>query len=285
MKVMSKYKQSVANFLRRIHLLQLVDHLLYVLDVRRNWRDNKAFIEEHPDFQLPPSNLSYDAYAHTNGRTYYQTGQEHAHYFSALIKEHINKQKLKICEWGCGPGRVLRHMPNLFADRSVDLYGFDYNPRSVQWCSKNISNVTSRVNALAPPLPCESDAFDCLYCLSVFTHLSREMHSQWIEELSRVVKPDGLIILTTHGDASRACLLSNEIRDYDQGRLVVRGNIKEGKRCFVAFHPPSFVRNELLGKLEFISHFTEVSQSLMQDVWVVRNSKNPNANHQGQSEI
>ena len=281
---MLKYKQTVANFLRRMHLLQLVDHLLCLLDIRRNWRDNKIFVEENPNFRLPPSGLSYDAYAHTNGRAYYRTGKEHAHYFADLIKGQINKREIKICEWGCGPGRVIRHIPQLFADRSVELYGFDYNPRSVEWCNANISNVTFCVNALAPPLPSESNAFDCLYCLSVFTHLSREMHFQWMEELSRVVKPDGLIILTTHGDTSRACLLSSEIRDYDEGNLVVRGGITEGKRCFVAFHPPSFVRNELLGKLAVISHFTESSQSLMQDVWLVRNSKNQIPNRQERPE-
>jgi ubiquinone/menaquinone biosynthesis C-methylase UbiE len=279
--VQQKFKQSIVTFLRQAHLLQFVDYLRYLLNIKKNWRDNKIFAKENPGFRLPPSDLSYDAYAHTNGRTYFQTGLEHAQYLSDLIKRHTDRKTLRICEWGCGPGRVIRHMPNLLADRSVELYGFDYNPRTIEWCSANIQNITFQVNALAPPLPCESDSFDCLYCLSVFTHLSQDMHSQWIEELSRVVKPDGLIILTTHGDSTRASLLNNEIHDYDRGKLVVRGNIKEGKRCFVAYHPPAYVKNELLRKLEVIGHFTKVSPTLMQDVWLVKNRKSPSTNRQG----
>ena len=35
--------------------------------------------------------------------------------------------------------------------------------------------------------------------LSVFSHLNRASNLAWIEELTRVVKPDGLLILSTHG--------------------------------------------------------------------------------------
>jgi hypothetical protein len=83
------------------------------------------------------------------------------------------------------------------------------------------------------------------------------------------------MILTTHGDLAKANLLEHEVQTYDEGKLVVRGKVKEGKRTFVVYHPPSFVRNELLKGLTVISHITNpIPHSLTQDIWVVRNTKN-----------
>ncbi len=273
-------KQTIVKLLRKTHFLQLVDSLKYLWDQKKYRRDNRKFVNANPDLRLPPPGLVYDACGHTNWRIYYQIGREHAEYISTLIKENIDKQSICIGEWGCGPARLLRHMPDFFSDRSVVLYGFDYNPQTIEWCNNNIFTINFLRNSIVPPLPCESNSFDCIYCLSVFTHLSGDMHFQWIDELSRVVKPNGLVILTTHGDSSRANLLSNEIQLYDRGKLVVRNKVREGKRLFVAYHPPSFVRNKLLRKLEVVSHFSGPNTgSLIQDVWIVKNCKNVYAKH------
>jgi SAM-dependent methyltransferase len=268
-------KQILVNFLRKIYLLQFFDYLRYLLDLKNNLASNKAFIKNNPEFRLPPPDLAYDAYGHTNWSSYYWTGKEHAQYISNLIRENVVKMDLiSICEWGCGAARILRHIPLFFTNQPIDLYGFDYNIRTIEWCRNNIPDINFKYNLLSPPLSQESSTFDCLYCLSVFTHLSYEMHIQWMKELSRVVKPNGLIILTTHGDLTRANLLSHEIQEYDAGQLVVRGMVKEGKRTFVAYHPPSFIRNELLKGFTVVSHITNpIPQSLTQDIWVVRNSK------------
>jgi SAM-dependent methyltransferase len=267
-------KQKIVKILRDIHLLRLADYLRFVYTQRKYRHENKVFIDNNPGFRLPPPDLAYDAYAHTRWSEYYRNGKEHAQYISGLINKHVVKNPICICEWGCGPARLLRHMEELFPGRSVELFGFDYNIRTIEWCRDNIPNITFLSNSLLPPLPCESNSFDCLYCLSVFTHLSRDLHFQWIDELSRVVKPDGYIILTTHGDLNRSNLMKNESQLYDKGELVVRGNVIEGKRFFVSYHPPSFVKNELLKKLELVSHYTNpIPGSLTQDVWIVKNSK------------
>jgi SAM-dependent methyltransferase len=277
--VTSNRKQAFVSLLRRTRLLRLTDHLRGAWSYAKNRQSNRAFLREHPDFPVPPPGLAYDAYGKINWSTYHRTGRRHAQYLADLIKKHEDEPAITIAEWGCGPARVLRHMPDLFAGRSARFFGFDYNERSIDWCAKSIAGITFRSNSLAPPLPHGPDGVDCLFCISVFTHLSEAMHFEWLKELSRVVKPGGLIILTTHGDACRASLLDHEAREYDAGRLVVRGNTKEGKRCFVAYHPPSFVSDELLEEFEVLEHLAEPSPNKPgQDVWVVRNTKGSAAN-------
>jgi SAM-dependent methyltransferase len=271
---MIKNKQYFVNLLRQLRLLQPIDYLRYLLDFRNNQPNNKVFSDTHPDFQLPPPDLAYDAYGHTNWSAYYHTGREHAQYISNLIKNNYSNKILKICEWGCGPARVLRQIPIFFDGWNVSLYGFDYNQRTIQWCQNNIKNITFKHNLLTPPLNQEDNSFDCLYCVSVFTHLSTEMHFAWIKEISRVVKPDGLIIFTTHGELAKTNLLNNELRMFENGELVVRDKVEEGKRTFVAYHPPSFIKEKLLQGLTLISHTRNpIPQSLTQDIWVARNTK------------
>jgi len=89
-----------------------------------------------------------------------------------------------------------------------------------------------------------------LYCISVFTHLSQEMHFKWIEEIRRVLKPGGLFIGSFHGDEACGNLLPAEKARYLRGELVTRGNVKEGSRIYTAYHSDAFVGKELLAGFE-----------------------------------
>ncbi len=268
-------KQKFVYGLRKLHLLQLADNVRYLLSIKNTRQENHQFINDHPDFNLPPSFLAYDAYGHTNWPVYYHSGIAHAKYICKLIDENLASQELSICEWGCGPARILRHIRSFLDKSNTQLHGFDYNARSISWCQGNIDDINFMSNSVNPPLPCEDNSFDCLYNLSVFTHLSERMHIDWIRELGRVVKPGGLIIFTTHGDFFKFNLLDDELTEYESGSLVVRGHIKEGKRCFVAYHPPAFIKSELLQNgLEMISHLPGPAlEDFPQDVWVIRNNK------------
>ncbi|MBN1665922.1 MAG: class I SAM-dependent methyltransferase [Anaerolineales bacterium] len=267
-------KQIVVNLVRRLRLLHLVDTLRYWVDAGKNWKRNQAFARLHPDDSFPPLALAYDAYGHSSWEAYYHSGLTHAAYLSEVMRTYMAAESLSICEWGCGPARILRHLPRFFTDRALSLSGFDYNARTIRWCQDHIRNVTFKLNTLAPPLDQESSSFDCLYCVSVFTHLSAEMHFAWIRELSRVVRPDGIIVLTTHGDLSQSHLLKPELQRYASGELVVRDKVAEGKRTFVAYHPPAFVRQQLLKELQVLAHIPDArAHGLSQDIWVVRNTK------------
>ena len=112
---------------------------------------------------------------------------------------------------------------------------------------------------------------DCVYALSVFTHLSEEMHDAWRDQLC-VLRPGGVVILTTHGDCFRDRNLSAaEKRDYDEGKLVVCGAVREGKKFYAAFHSPRFVQNHLLRGFDLVAHIPRPHQWVLeQDVWVAR---------------
>lgn len=200
-------------------------------------------------------------------------GIRHSALVAELIREHITEKEIKICEWGCGPGRVIRHLGNINGFDKVELFGTDYNKKSIKWCKKTIKNVRFFVNSLEPPLPLETNLFDCVYALSIFTHLSERMHYAWLEELFRILKPNGILIFTTHGDVCAKKLLPSEKMVYDSGLLLVIDKVKEGSKQFAAYHSPQFIKTKLLANHTLLKHIkSPANHQLEQDVWVVKKS-------------
>ncbi len=97
--------------------------------------------------------------------------QRLARFVAGLVRAHLDRPSPRICEWGCGPARTIRHLAGELADRTPVLFGTDYNSETIAWCRRNIAGVTFEVNGLEPPLPFPAAWFDAVYALSVFTHL------------------------------------------------------------------------------------------------------------------
>ena len=97
------------------------------------------------------------------------------------------------------------------------------------------------------------------------------VHAAWADELRRVLQPGGLLLCTLNGDASRPLLMPAEQGEYDASRLVVRGGVSGGTRCFVAWHPPGFVTGELLRGFDVVEHLPAPNLfGERQDVWIAR---------------
>lgn len=61
------------------------------------------------------------------------------------------------------------------------------------------------MNTHLPPLPYDDRFFDLVYVISVFTHLDEDAQYQWLTELRRITKPDGIVLATVR-DRYRATL-------------------------------------------------------------------------------
>lgn len=210
-------------------------------------RDNAAFLKEHPGFAAPPLWWMHDMYSHASYRLYDETGAKTAAGLSALVARHVAGSAPAVADWGCGMGRVLRHLPDTY-----QVSGFDYNAAAVGWCAKQFPRAAFARNGLMPPLPTAPAAFDALYALSVFTHLSAAAHDAWIAEIERVLKPGGVFIGAFHMSPPDGQLLDDERRRFDAGELVTRGGVAEGSRIYTAFHPEAWLRGCLFARFEIV---------------------------------
>ena len=92
--------------------------------------------------------------------------------------------------------------------------------RLVSWCARNLPFARVARNEPAPPTRYEAGAFGLTYALSVFTHLSFELQRAWIDELARITRPGGHLILTTHGEGYLPRMTGEERRRFHEDGAV-----------------------------------------------------------------
>jgi SAM-dependent methyltransferase len=262
-------KGDVSRMLRAAGLMHLTDVMRYRYYKFKNSKKNQQFRKEHPEVKLPPDYHIYESFQ-IDYEEYYLKSRESAEWVLGFLKKYKPLEKLTVLDWGCGPGRIIRHLPD-FLDAESRIFGTDYNEVSINWCKTNLPGIDFNLNGLEADLPYDNDFFDFIYGISIFTHLSEKMHYEWIEELFRVMKPGGVLFLTMHGDAFIPKLSKAELDDYKSGRIVVRGNVKEGHRTFAAFHPEAFTK-KLFSKFNVLEHVTQKpsGEKPQQDIWIIQ---------------
>ncbi len=262
-------KKQISRLLRRFKLIYLADWLHFWFQKHKNRKLNSNFKKDNPDVQLPPDYLIYEAFQ-MNYDLYYNGGLKMAKWLKNHFKNHIGLNDKRILDWGCGPGRIIRHMPEVI-NTNCEFFATDYNEKSIDWCSKNIEGIAFNKNELKASLPYETSSMDIIYGNSIFTHLSEQMHYDWFEELHRVLKPSGIMLITTQGDNARDKLTQSEYEQYNKGNIVVRGNVKEGHRTYSAFHPKAFMES-LFKDADILEHIIQVSEDknwIPQDIWII----------------
>lgn len=261
---MNRIKNSFSGFLRKVRLLYVADYLRYFFVKYQNKKDNSAFKERFPDIVLPPDYLMYESFK-LDYASYYFGGKKTAEWVKNVTKEWLPEGNLVVLDWGCGPGRVIRHWPK----DQFTCFGSDVNEKSLAWCRLNFPTIRFLHQQVLPPLNISAQTFDLIYGISILTHLSLSAHFLWIEELNRILKPGGLLLLTTQGNAFKNKLSQSEKRDFERGHLVVRGAVKEGHRTFSSFHPISFME-KLFDAFVILKHISVENEGNVQDVWIVR---------------
>ncbi len=115
---------------------------------------------------------------------------------------------------GCGCGRVARYL----TDTPLRSYvGFDRHPGMVQWCQEQIGTRDTRftfqhfdlqsayvhwdthtgsISATEFTFPYEDGQFNAILLASVFTHMPPEEIRQYLQELQRVLRSGGKIVLS-----------------------------------------------------------------------------------------
>lgn len=155
----------------------------------------------------------------------------------------------RVLDFGCGCGRVLRHLAPQCPGTQID--GVDIDAEAVAWCQANLSApLAFHQNGEWPPLPFGDGQFDLIYSVSVFTHLPEPMQLAWLAELARVAKPGAWLLLSTHAPG---LMPSDNADAADQmeksGFAYLLGDTTDGLPDFyrTSYHSEAYVR-QIWGK-------------------------------------
>jgi SAM-dependent methyltransferase len=154
-----------------------------------------------------------------------------------------------ILDFGCGCGRVIRRWRSI---TPAVLYGTDYNPQLVEWCRHNLPFANFQSNTLEPQLNYVDQQFEFAYALSVFTHMPENLQKPWMNELWRVLRPGGYLLMTTQGQEFLPKLNEAERNLYRSGQMVTRYQEAAGTNLCSIYHPEPYVREHLAKNFTFV---------------------------------
>ena len=183
------------------------------------------------------------------------TGVNIAKRLDNLLERHFGegfRARRRVLDWGIGSGRValpIKHAVNT----ACEMYGSDVDEYNVFFGQEVFPEIKFVLSPFLPPLPFPDNFFDCIYGISVFTHLTESTQFLWLRELLRICKPGGAVIVSIHGEwsalntAKARTGILKEVLTYGISDTLMDGNLgpklKEKNYYRSTFHGLKYVRS------------------------------------------
>jgi len=142
--------------------------------------------KEYAEYLLKKTKEDYDLIAE-------EFSQTRGFLWEELKKfKDLVKNGEKVLDLGCGNGRLLE----LLQDKKIEYVGVDNSQKIIEIAKEKHPNFQFLV-ADALSLPFLENSFDKVFSISVFHHIpSEEFRLKFLEEIKRILKPKGVLILT-----------------------------------------------------------------------------------------
>lgn len=253
---------------------------VFVLDPVSQRGDAGGLADRVTQFPLPSGALVATTQGGSDTASYADSAVSGFLTIQALLRRsgHDPASVESVLDVGCGTGRLLL---GWHADRpSRRLAGVDINGSLIAWNREALGSVAEwHASDVLPPLPFDDGTFDVIQLASVFTHLPLDYQRQWVNELRRLLRPQGTLIITLHGDVYARILLdpSSQSRFAETGYVEVAGDTP-GANAFATFHSTPFAASlfeSFPTRRQFVRGNDRSWPSLfpiaaLQDAWVLR---------------
>ncbi len=244
--------------------------IIYLCQTELREKNARFYKQGAPDgLPLPSSKLIYSIMRRFEAELYW----EQSVLGRQTITEILRKNQLElssfssILDFGCGCGRVMRQWKDL---KNTALHGVDHNKRAIHWCRSALPFAQFQRNTINERLDFSDETFDLIYAISVFTHLDADLQIFWRDELSRVLKPGGYLLITVHGKNREHELATEDRERLEQDELVVMRKDYSGLNYCSVYHPESYLRNVFAENLEFIDYLPDGAIDVKQDAVLLR---------------
>jgi ubiquinone/menaquinone biosynthesis C-methylase UbiE len=267
---MQPLKSYIKAILQKTNVLPLLDKINYKRSIWNNKKSNQLFKSQNQTFALPSDYFLYETYR-LNYEQYKADGIITAKEIIDWTAKYLTETK-HILEWGCGVARIIRHIPDLI-NATSKVVGCDINNEMTIWNKANIQGIQFDTIDYVPPTLYSNNSFDLIYAISIFTHIEDSQQQSWINEIARVLKPDGVFLFTTHGTNFFNKLSSQQLNSLHQQGSYTVPYTQKGHRMMSTYNLSDMFKKWLESSfdvLEFHEGKTNMHKVGGQDLWIVR---------------
>ncbi len=120
-------------------------------------------------------------------------------------------------DFGCSSARVLRNLYAAYPEST--WWGCDPQKPAIDWAQPLFPDLRLSVSSESPPLLYGDQSFDGAFAFSIWSHFNEEMALAWLDQMHRVIKPGGFLMLTTCGLPTIEVLITRHPARWPQERI------------------------------------------------------------------
>ncbi|MDQ7989670.1 MAG: class I SAM-dependent methyltransferase [Candidatus Dactylopiibacterium sp.] len=139
-------------------------------------------------------------YVGSSGRSAMEEGARFMRFLLDVARRNgvaLESNQVRVADFGSGWGRYTRFM--LKYVHPDNLFGLEVQADMVERCRKEFGRANFVRVSPYPPTVLQEGLLDLVFGYSVFSHLAPACADAWIAEFARIVKPGGLVVMTTQG--------------------------------------------------------------------------------------
>jgi ubiquinone/menaquinone biosynthesis C-methylase UbiE len=274
--------QSLRKKISQISLIKYLYMSAYrpLLFWWHNRYDRKCIATYKLKCNVPPASLRHSVQGNASPKDFLDVGKRTFQEIEIALQsmgKDVNSFE-NILDFGCGCGRTIIWFMEKEKEKEkknkFNLYGTDIDSTAIKWCRENLDSVKFNVNGELPPLEYQDNFFDFIYALSVFTHLNEDYQFLWLKELKRILKPNGILIISLHGQKFSKDPTQNETRELQETGYSCKvnyngkGNFPDWSR-YASFHTKEYVSKNF-GQYFKVLSYTEKTVNNLQDMVILQ---------------
>ncbi len=158
----------------------------------------------HPRLQellpdLPAEDVQANFTGRSNAQAFEQAIAAESLFLRTARELGLDTGRADLCmiDMGCGWGRITQTFLRDFHPQQI--LGIDVMPMAIEICHS--TRLPCRVLRVpdVPPTALPASSTDLIVAYSVFSHLSEKSHLAWVAEAARLLRPGGVLVVTTRG--------------------------------------------------------------------------------------
>lgn len=126
-----------------------------------------------------------------------ETSEFFAEYKALKLAEwfpFLKEKQIRILDFGCGDGTMTNFVKHQFT--KAHMFGVDPSPKSIEEAKTQFKEIDFSINSdELPRLNFPSDHFELIFTAGVFHHIPFHMHQSYLDEMARVLKTNGHLVI------------------------------------------------------------------------------------------